>query len=494
MNHSMSLTMRAVLALGLMVGFYVFAIGLAALLLYMPYAEVVYAHRVHPKLVILCLIGAGVILYSIVPRRSTFEPPGPELDREAQPRLFAIIDELARQTGQKSPAHVYLVADVNAWVAEPHGVMGAGRARVMGLGLPLLQALSVSELRAVLAHEFGHYHAGDTSLGPLVYTTRAAIGRTIANLQRSNSILQLPFQWYGKLFLWISLAVSRAQEYAADALGARVAGTDAMISGLQTVHGVAPAFQAYVRSELQPVLGAGFRPPVAEGFAQFMAAEQVATVMARAVAQELADGVSDSSDTHPALRERVEALRQTAHVSQPADDRRAICLLDGVPRLERELLGHLMGGNAANLQALPWGRVGEQVVAPSWSKRSAAAAAALRGLTPEGLAEPLRNRTILGGKIARALGQNVADSDLGDLALHVVSAALVTAGKARGATVESLPGEPVRLRLGEVTLVPSHDLPALVAGELSQQDWAGRLDALGLLGVDLGGMAPGTGK
>jgi Zn-dependent protease with chaperone function len=34
--------------------------------------------------------------------------------------------------------------------------MGFGSRRVMGLGLPLLQALNVSQLEAVLAHEFGH--------------------------------------------------------------------------------------------------------------------------------------------------------------------------------------------------------------------------------------------------------------------------------------------------------------------------------------------------
>jgi heat shock protein HtpX len=56
----------------------------------------------------------------------------------------------------------------------------------MGLGLSLLQTLSVSQFRAVLAHEFGHFHAGDTKLGPWIYRTRAAIGRTLDGLARYN--------------------------------------------------------------------------------------------------------------------------------------------------------------------------------------------------------------------------------------------------------------------------------------------------------------------
>jgi heat shock protein HtpX len=43
------------------------------------------------------------------------------------------------------PAEFYVVDDVNAWVAERGGVLGIGGRRVMGIGLPLLQALSVSE-------------------------------------------------------------------------------------------------------------------------------------------------------------------------------------------------------------------------------------------------------------------------------------------------------------------------------------------------------------
>ena len=90
------------------------------------------------------------------------------------------------------PTEVYLVADVNAFVTTRGGFMGFGSRRVMGLGLPLLQTLGVRELRAVLAHEFGHYHGGDTKLGPWIYKTRAAIGRTLQGLAGYSAMLQKP--------------------------------------------------------------------------------------------------------------------------------------------------------------------------------------------------------------------------------------------------------------------------------------------------------------
>ena len=42
----------------------------------------------------------------------------------------------------------------------------------MLVGLPLLQLVTERGLRAVIAHEYGHYAGGDTRLGPWIYRTR----------------------------------------------------------------------------------------------------------------------------------------------------------------------------------------------------------------------------------------------------------------------------------------------------------------------------------
>lgn len=52
----------------------------------------------------------------------------------------------------------------------------------MIVGIPLLHLLSERGFRGVIAHELGHYRGGDTRLGPWIYRTREAIGRTIAQL------------------------------------------------------------------------------------------------------------------------------------------------------------------------------------------------------------------------------------------------------------------------------------------------------------------------
>src|ERR1700744_1395835 len=88
MTSHFSIFVRALLAVVLMIGFYLLALGISAGLLYVPYAEIVYAHRITPKLVLICIIAAFAILWSILPRFDKFPAPGPKLTRDKHHRLF----------------------------------------------------------------------------------------------------------------------------------------------------------------------------------------------------------------------------------------------------------------------------------------------------------------------------------------------------------------------------------------------------------------------
>ncbi|MCL4813493.1 MAG: M48 family metallopeptidase, partial [Vicinamibacteraceae bacterium] len=306
MTRRHSLARRALMALALMVGFYALALFIVVALLWIPYAEYAYLGRVHIKIALLCVGGAGAILWALLPRADRFDPPGPRVDEAHHPRLWARIREVAAGTGQEMPREVYLLNEVNAWVTHRGGVMGFGSQRVMGIGLPLLQVLSVPQLKAVIAHEFGHYESGDVRLGPWTYKTRAAIGRTLEQLDASW--LAKPFEWYASLFVRLTHSVSRQQEFVADAVGARVAGAAAQAGALRRVAALAPAFDTYMRSEVVPVLRAGYLPPVASGFQAFWQVETMADWFTRCANEEARTGISDPFDTHPSLRERLAAL------------------------------------------------------------------------------------------------------------------------------------------------------------------------------------------
>jgi len=371
---------RIAVSLLLMVGFYLLALGIAGALLAVPYFEFTSLHEFHGRLTIFCAISGLAILWSILPRFDRFRAPGPRLVEEAQPELFELVRRVSQESGQQMPADIYLIPEVNAWVSHRGGIMGIGARRVMGIGLTLLQSVSIDQLRAIIAHEFGHYAGGDLRLGAWLYKTRDAMRRTIENLSHTSNGFHKPFLWYANMFMRVSQSVSRAQELAADRIAARIAGVGNAVEALIAVHGAALAYNAYWEQELIPVLTNGYRPPIAAGFSHFLGAGPVAEAVSKQVKTDMSRGVADPYDSHPPLHERIAALHGDG---QPAPaEARAVSLLRDVERLEWELLQMLFADpqKAKQLQSVEWEETGPRVFLPVWRDESAKHAEPFREL------------------------------------------------------------------------------------------------------------------
>jgi Zn-dependent protease with chaperone function len=482
---------RALLALVLMGGFYALAVAIAGALFAIPYFEWVELRHVTPKLALACIVGGLTILWAVLPRPDRFEAPGPRLLPSEHPQLFALIERVALATSQAMPVEVYLVHDMNAFVAQRGGVMGLGSRRIMGLGLPLLQAMDVTQLEAVLAHEFGHYHGGDVKLGPWIYKTRAAIIRTVVTLaERGARILHKPFVWYGKLFLRITHAISRRQEHAADALAASVVGAKPLVDGLKLVHGGAIGFAIYWREDVLPALEAGFRPPLLAGFSRFLGVPRAKELMDGAIDEALAGGESDPYDTHPPLRERIAALAGFAELAPgtQADPRPALTLLRAGEDLERSLL-MAMARDPARVSALvpvAWDEVGERVYAKSWQGIFDRARPHLGGLLLANI--PAQAEFFAG--FARKLAGSEADGApveaLASFGASQLAGALAHHLARAGWAVTALPGEPVALAKDGARIEPFTRLVGLAAGRVTLDEWRADCAAAGIATLDLG--------
>src|SRR5262245_54897362 len=124
-----------------MAGFYVFALGIASAMLWIAWWNVTAARHADVRLIASTIVIACTILWALIPRIDKFEPPGPRLTPGNAPKLFDMINDVAKATSQARPAEVYLLHDVNAFVSQRGGVMGFGSRRVMGVGLPLIKGL-----------------------------------------------------------------------------------------------------------------------------------------------------------------------------------------------------------------------------------------------------------------------------------------------------------------------------------------------------------------
>jgi Zn-dependent protease with chaperone function len=486
-----SLLFRALLAVGLTVAFYALALGIAGLLLTFAWFNL---HARHPqaRAILFAVIGAGMILWSVFPRREKFTSPGPRLLPGTQPRLFRELHGIAKGAGQAMPAEVYLVPELNAGVLQRGGILGIGGRRVMVLGLPLLTALRVSEFRGVLAHEFGHYHGGETSLGPWIYQTQSAIGRTVRSLSETGSLLRFIFLWYGKAFLRITLAISRRQELAADRLAARVAGAPAIASGLRRIHGVDPFFQSFFGQEVVPVLASGFRPPIAEGFQQFLRVEAISAAVDKAVDHLVKEGKGDPYDSHPPLRERLEALGNPAPLPADPEDPRAASLLEDLDGLEKALLDAAFPGRTKSLTSVTWPEAGTKVFVPLWRKAVEEGRTALRGLTPATLPSALAGAPgdSRWRKKKEADPRPAGASPL----IGVGGSAMLLLLLDRGWALHCVPGADVSVSDGSTTFLPFREIKDLAEGKTDAAQWAERCRALAIADVPLEPPAPAAPK
>jgi Zn-dependent protease with chaperone function len=476
-----SLFGRAILALLLTIGFYGLALGIAFGLLYLIYLEVAVLGRVNVRLTVFALVGAVVILWAIFPRIDKFVAPGPRLTAAKFPLLFKEIEKIARATKQEMPREVYLISNVNAFVAERGGFLGLGSRRVMGIGLPLFHLMTVDELSSVLAHEFGHFYGGDTALGPWIYKTRAAIIRTVVSLGNTNQWLQVPFAAYAKLFLRITNTVSRQQEFTADQLAARTVGAKATEMGLQKVHKYGLAFESFFRQEYVPLLEAGYRPPLLAGFDLFLKSPRIKEAVNNYYMEQATQEQSDPYDTHPSLKERLAAL-QGLPPGQSWNDHEAFALLPAaIENYESLLIREMITQEEAfrKLKSIHWEEAVQYALLPHWQTTVERYQPILKNLTPSVLLETAHSIPSMFENVARVgqfLPANVqarqvpVDKQL-EVINGVIGSALVAALKREGWIVRANPGEAVTCTQGTKELQPFLLFSQLATQQTSAEQW-----------------------
>jgi heat shock protein HtpX len=487
-----SLAGRFTAAIALTIAFYVLALAIALALIGLPVYGWVEAGRGNVWVTIFGVVTGLTILAAIVPRRLPFTPPGPTLEASDQPRLIAAVEEVARDVGQELPGETYATLEVNAAVAEVSNGFLRGRRRVLIIGLPLLHLLSERGFRGVLAHEFGHYAGGDTRLGPWIWRTRETIGRTIDQLTGeeedswSERAVRAPFIWYGRAFLRITNAISRRQEFAADAVAAREVGRDAHVEALRRVHALAPGFDVYWADEVVPVLSSGHRPPVLAGFSGFVRAERIRTAASAHLERELAEARADPYDSHPTLAERIAAVRECP-AGAPDESPPAHSLLDGEAALEQRALAHL--GAVDELAPITWEDAADRVWLAGYRDLVAGHRELLDGITVSALGQVATEPE----PIATALRQRepeLAGEQAVGFARHLLGASLALALVRSGWRAEALPGDALSVVSGGDRIVPSDVVAALAAGETTPDAWRERAVSLGIADADLGQSAP----
>ncbi|MER5429771.1 M48 family metallopeptidase [Streptomyces sp. NPDC002588] len=353
----MGATLRALRALMLLAGFYLLGVVLLALLVCADFLLFRYApSALAAKLALVSVLLAIPLVRGLFMLRAPEdeEPAGLPVTEADEPRLWHTVRELAAEVGTRVPSRIALTADVNAAVGERARLLGLlPGPRSLHLGVPLLQGLNEAQLRAVLAHELGHYSHADTRLTPLTVRGRAQILRTIGHFEEradrtaarerarqeeknakatakgkktrevdtghagiTYRVMAAIYIAYAKLYFRATLAGSRRQEYAADAAAARIAGRDATASALREIPVLDAAFGFYMDSYATLGSDSGLLPPRGEVFGGFGRMLDARRLELAGLHAKLPTQPSSPYDSHPPIADRVRRIE-----TLPADDR-----------------------------------------------------------------------------------------------------------------------------------------------------------------------------
>ena len=492
-----SMLFYAVVSVVMVIVSYLFVVVLAAACVYLPYLLITGNGSGGLQSLVLFLFGIAIactMLWSLVPRLDRFKPPGLLLDSAAQPRLFAELTNIAASLDQPMPSEVYLIGEVNAWVADRGGFMGIGSRRIMGLGLPLLSILTVSQFRAVLVHEFAHYYGGDTRLGPWVYKTQTAIVRVFQNIGSVGQFAKLAvlgimyvavttlMRWYFVVFLRAINLISRKKEYRADELACLVAGAQPLVDGLRAIHGAAKAWPTYWETEIVPLINEGALPGVAEGFSRFISVSEIHGQIEKILEKEIREARSNPYDSHPPLRDRISAARIFPSGVLPEDTQPARALLS---HLEEAELRFLEIANPklkpGTLKIVRWDDVGSQVTISTWKKYAAEHSAILQGVTVESLPSRIPRLRDIGFEIPDPKGMLLSPEQRTQRAAGLFAVGLGLSLLENGWTLHKGPGT-FHLQHGEIRLNPFLVIEQLQSGKLSPQDWESQCRSWGISG------------
>lgn len=197
---------------------------------------------------------------------------GLEVTPADQPELFAFLHKLADRAGAPRPHRVFLSARVNAAVFYDLSLLNLvfPSRKNLEIGLGLVNALTLGELRAVLAHEFGHFAQRSMAVGRWVYVAQQIAGHLVARRDKLDDFLaalsrfDIRLAWVGwllnlivwsirslvdsafQLVLLMQRALSREMEMNADLVAVSLTGSDALIHALHRLQAADDAWSRAV--------------------------------------------------------------------------------------------------------------------------------------------------------------------------------------------------------------------------------------------------------
>jgi Zn-dependent protease with chaperone function len=339
------------------------------------------------------LVGGCAIFLAVFMLKALFfisrggAPDAVQVTPEEQPRLFAFLYRLADEAGAPRPAKVYLSARVNAAVFYDLSILNLifPSRKNLEIGLALVNVLTLSEMKAVLAHEFGHFAQRSMAIGSWVYIAQQIASQVVTRRDaldkflRGLSNVDFRIAWVGwllSLIVWsirslmdtllrlvvlAQRALSRQMEFQADLVAVSLTGSDELVHALHKLQSADEAWDqtlGFASTELRAgriphdLFEAHTRVIVKLG--AIMNDKNFGRVPERAAGDTSPQRIFKTSfaqppqmwSTHPASADREENAKRM-YLAAPHDSRSAWLLFDNVDSLKEKVVASLLGETKA---------------------------------------------------------------------------------------------------------------------------------------------------
>ena len=321
-----------------------------------------YVGHIPVRLVILAVIIAFVTIGSVIKSlfvRGRDEDPGDKLDLATQPRVKALLDEVAGRLGTRPVDNVYLTPGTEVAVVERGGLrkqMAGQTERCLILGIAVLEGMRIRALRAVLAHEYGHFINRDTAGGGFALAVRRSLLTMARHLAVGGAATWLNPAWlflngFYRVFLRISHGASRLQEVLADRWAAMLAGGSSFEEGLRHVIARSVRFDDHANAAIKEVVDSKAALANLYRFAPVAVSDE--KKISGAIETSL-NAKPSGYDTHPAPAQRFAWVRAITvkESSDPAWEAEAWTLFDNRELLERRMTDKIRDNIAKNYKVV----------------------------------------------------------------------------------------------------------------------------------------------
>lgn len=272
------------------------------------------------------LFALGLLVYVIVRALFVRIPPpvGIRLTAKELPDLFRLIEKTRRAMRAPRVHVVLLTPELNAAVTQiPRlGFLGWS-CNYLTIGLTLLHCTTPEQFQAVLAHEFGHLSGEHGQFGSWIYRIRQTWQLLVETLEQARHwgavLFGRFFTWYVPFFGAYSFVLARSQEYEADRRCAQLAGSAALAEALAMLEIRGQFLEKKFWPNLYKKADADSKPPP-DAFSQLQK-ELGDTALPSEAALWVGQAMkaqTGADDTHPALMDRLAAIRHGQPLTQEA--------------------------------------------------------------------------------------------------------------------------------------------------------------------------------